>query len=325
MKLEEYLNRLREDPDKKDALNLLYETDFVDRATIGLKEEIQPIKSCPFCDIDDGAFVNMPQTKQALFYKFKKCNKCLAIYPYPRPAKRVIEDFAKSEVYSEVTKNRLCNARNIAGWEKEFLNVCRKGDKVLDVGAGIGIVTQKLIEKGCEVEAVEINPFRARYLREKFGIKVYDVSINDAALQKDMYDVVILSKVLMYIFSLKDAMDKIRYVLRPGGIVCSSQLNFNSILRMTLRSPSPLTGFSAFRMSSYLTEESGRRIFEKSGFKIVKVSYTPNGLLEYLFVGGYPGNLFTKSILRITNRIIRAVLTATKTTEFFSIIAQKAT
>lgn len=48
----------------------------------------------------------------------------------------------------------------------------RRGDLVLDIGAGEGAVTAALVSAGARVIAVEIHPQRARMLREVFGGRI---------------------------------------------------------------------------------------------------------------------------------------------------------
>ena len=48
----------------------------------------------------------------------------------------------------------------------------RRGDLVVDVGAGHGAVTKPLLARGARVIAVELHPARARFLRETFGTSV---------------------------------------------------------------------------------------------------------------------------------------------------------
>lgn len=59
----------------------------------------------------------------------------------------------------------------------------RRGDLVLDVGAGTGALTGPLLAAGARVVAVELHPVRARRLRDRFGDSVVVVRADAADLR----------------------------------------------------------------------------------------------------------------------------------------------
>lgn len=330
----------------KEAAELLREISCVDMDTLELKKDIQH-RNCPFCDVDDGVIFENHQTRQALFYKFKKCNRCKLIYPYPRPNKAAIEGFFSSDNFSKASERRF-NYRNSTTFEtgvgdvpgfswlgriwhklplcysyQEFRKYAKKNYRVLDVGAGYGIATKQLMNMGCVVEAVEPSPHRAEYLKKTLGIKVYEEILSKAPLNKGEYDMVIFSQVLMHLFSTKETIEKVKEVLKPGGIVVASLTNFNSIIQDTIRSPYPGRGLTAFSIASWFTPESATKIFELSGFKVLDIIFRPSGLLGYVFVNGYPGNKFTRIILRAIDQALKIVLMTTGTSDYFAIVAKK--
>lgn len=331
---------------KMRALRFIRELSFIDNETLELKKEVQ-LKSCPFCEIDDGEIFSNFQTINALFYEFKKCRRCSLIYPYPRPNKSVLEEFFIKDLENrgifknyETEQLKIKNGFSLKGVIKnaiglrnynyeEFKDNVKKNDKVLEVGIGHGIVARHLIEKGCIVEGVEINPYRAEDLSKRLNIKIYKCSFVDAPLQKDYYDVVVFSQVLMHLFSLKEVFSKINYVLRPGGYFVSSQMNFNSVIQQTVRAPSPL-GLNAFSICSWFTPESLKIITEKSGFEVKDIKYRYTGLFTHLFLDKYPpandfypGNFLVRLVFRIMDKIITKLLVKTGTSDYFSIITKK--
>jgi len=68
----------------------------------------------------------------------------------------------------------------------------RRGDLVLDVGAGFGALTAPLVDAGARVIAVELHPQRAASLRERFGSRVVVVraDAHDLRLPRAPYKVV---------------------------------------------------------------------------------------------------------------------------------------
>jgi 23S rRNA (adenine-N6)-dimethyltransferase len=69
----------------------------------------------------------------------------------------------------------------------------RRGDLVLDVGAGPGALTAHLVERGARVIAVELHPQRAQLLRERFAdapVKVVRADASDLRLPRRDFRVV---------------------------------------------------------------------------------------------------------------------------------------
>lgn len=59
----------------------------------------------------------------------------------------------------------------------------RRGDLVLDVGAGTGALTAHLLDAGARVVAVELHPARAQVLRNRFGDSIVVVRTDAADLR----------------------------------------------------------------------------------------------------------------------------------------------
>ncbi len=308
---------------------LFFEIDHIDKQGRELKKEFQYF-GCPFCNKTGGEIIDNTQTRQLLFFKLKRCQHCYLIYAYPRPNKNLIEGFFSGErLPLKVTPPRP------ASWIKkvfrktslnysyqEFLKYARKGDRVLDIGAGTGIVTKKLLDMGCQVEAVEFNPQRAEFLRKNLGIKVHQMRLEDFKATQ-LYDRIVLSQVLMHFFSVGDALKKIKSLLKPGGIFVCSLTNFDSIVQMSVRSPFPGRGLTPFTIVSWFTVENAYKMFPIAGFKVKEIIHRPEGLLGYLFLEGFPGGI-RGSILLAVDQIIKIILVGLGKTSYFAVITENA-
>jgi SAM-dependent methyltransferase len=89
--------------------------------------------------------------------------------------------------------------------------------RVLEVGAGIGVTTRRLLERGWHVTAIEPNPVLRAVLEERSASLVYAgkfETFDDA----EPYDAVIAESVL-YRLNLKQAFRHAHHLLRPGGLL----------------------------------------------------------------------------------------------------------
>jgi trans-aconitate methyltransferase len=91
----------------------------------------------------------------------------------------------------------------------------RPGERVLDIGCGDGALTEKLVEAGCRVVAIDASPEQVRAARER-GL---DARVADAtALDFDAeFDAVFSNAVLHWIRAPDAALAAIRRSLAPDG------------------------------------------------------------------------------------------------------------
>ncbi|NQU94892.1 MAG: class I SAM-dependent methyltransferase [Candidatus Omnitrophica bacterium] len=278
----------------------LYEMNSIDKLTY---------KGCPYCDKTDGEIMDSPQTARAFFYDFKKCSHCSLIYPFPRVTKETLRQYFLLMVGAVKQKAIMPKVY-------KFLKYIGPNSKILDVGAGHGEAGNYLKKRGCEVDAAEVNHGRAEYLRSK-GFKVYEGAFEDVEID-EKYDVIILSQVLMHLFSIKEAILKIRKLLKDNGLLITSQMNFNSIVQQTVRSASP-GRLNAFSISSYFTKESLCKILHMEGFKIKKVIFRKMSFFQYFFLSGYPK---FPLLFRFMDYVIKNILAYTETSDYFTVIAK---
>lgn len=124
-----------------------------------------------------------------------------------------------------VTLERMDNATNYNAWLGRKFNE-HLGQRVLEIGAGIGTITRE-IEAGRElVVALEIEQHYVEQLQEKFRDKAHvrpylsDVALADwPSLKRERIDSILLSNVLEHIPDDAGAVRRFREILEPGGKV----------------------------------------------------------------------------------------------------------
>jgi SAM-dependent methyltransferase len=102
----------------------------------------------------------------------------------------------------------------------QALTQSKKGDRVLEVGVGCGIFTERLSAEGRKVSAVDINP---AFLDNVSALKSVEVYRKDATqpLELGQHDLAICSEVLEHVPPERSQamLDSLFGALKPGGIL----------------------------------------------------------------------------------------------------------
>ncbi len=136
-----------------------------------------------------------------------------------------VQDDADNQHEGYSTLERMDGASNYNAWLGQRFRE-HLGRRVLEIGAGIGTITEKL-EPGLELLiALEVDRFYVDRLKNKFRGKPHvrpylsDVALADwEALKAERLDTIVLSNVLEHIPDDASAVRRFRQILNPGGRV----------------------------------------------------------------------------------------------------------
>jgi 2-polyprenyl-3-methyl-5-hydroxy-6-metoxy-1,4-benzoquinol methylase len=162
------------------------------------------------------------------------------------------------EIYNRVEQKRL-----VRSLEKVSGLISNKGEKVLDFGAGIGVITGKLLRMGYEVTAVDISKEMCEVLRNKYAdfakkgaLHVVNSTIENVDFSPEEFDLITCYAVLHHLPDYEQVIRKVAQYLKRGGIIyldheaSSFQGPAGRIARMYYfvdRLLNSLTGFTYFR------------------------------------------------------------------------------
>ena len=105
-------------------------------------------------------------------------------------------------------RRRLAIIRRLTGLGRGF---------VLEVGCGSGLFLRHLRGAGYAVEGVETSKADVAYARERFGLTVFEGTIETLPLERGRYDAVVMIYVLEHIPDPAGTVARIHALLKPGG------------------------------------------------------------------------------------------------------------
>ncbi len=122
----------------------------------------------------------------------------------------------------------------LMNWHEGQLSDC---DKVLDVGAGIGRLSEKLLKKEKEVVAIDTNVYGLKLLRERMvdrkdRLQTMAMDASMLSFADDSFDGINAMLVLPFIKNPVSFLNEVKRVLKVNGKIVSSGLSRDSWLVM---------------------------------------------------------------------------------------------
>jgi 2-polyprenyl-3-methyl-5-hydroxy-6-metoxy-1,4-benzoquinol methylase len=149
----------------------------------------------------------------------------------------------------------------------------KAGERIADLGANDGLLSQKIARKGLAVTAVDIN-----IPEIVMGIQTIKIDLNENfedIMGKNSFDKIIALDVIEHMNSPEKSVEKIHQLLKPDGILYASTANIGYIImRLTL-----LLGWFNYGKKGILdrthhrlfTIGSFQRLLENAGFKVLEI------------------------------------------------------
>jgi len=168
-----------------------------------------------------------------------------------------------------------------------------KGDIVLDVAAGTGLVALKVAERASKVYGMDISePMieEAKKKAKEMGIKNVEFSVNDAyalPFDNDMFDTVICNNALHNMKKPQKALSEIRRVLKQGGPLIAAIVGIGESrkFKIVLNIYRFFTGFPVFYK---LNLDEAETMISKAGFYVLKkeIIKHPQDKMPLLYIVG---------------------------------------
>ena len=230
------------------------------------KSDLTRISACALCGSKKKTLISRVFLNKKLnFFTTATCNKCLYTYRPVSPSMswfkkcwKIIES-VKLEVFNPETEK--LRTKRYAEY-LDFLPKYISNGRVLEIGAGYGTGLNLFREHGYDVEAIEPEINKQKYIKNFFKIPVVSDTIEKFVINKKKYDMILFTQCLEHIEKPKFVMMNIKNLLAPKGIL---YLEVPILWNYTSWSDSLYMAHK-----SNFTEKNILDLIRKGGFEILK-------------------------------------------------------
>tara|TARA_B100001964_G_C14092527_1_gene535444 strand:+ start:77 stop:997 length:921 start_codon:yes stop_codon:yes gene_type:complete len=229
---------------------------------------------CNLCGADDYNIIYKIRG-----YNIVKCNICQLMYVNPRLDKGTLASMYDEGYYVGHYKDKYQDYIAESGWRYKFYekrlseveHLCRRRDKILDIGAATGFFLDVARKRGWDTYGVEVSAFSSKYARDKLGLNVNTGDLLHTKLPTNYFDVVTLWDVIEHLHYPKESLLKVNNLLKDGGLLVVDTINIDSFCAKAFKE-----GFRLIEPSMHIFYFSTRtliKMLQHCDFEVIKVRY----------------------------------------------------
>lgn len=227
------------------------------------------ISQCPVCDAKQRAlWVEFPQLA------FCKCAGCGAVYKSREQPALLAGDFYEKGYFSGRKSGREKRfehrVRKAQRWLSDALAFAPGAKTLLDVGCSMGYVLEGGRRLGLTSSGVDVSNYAAEHCRS-LGFDAKVGTVDQMPFDAASFDVVVMKHVLEHSFTPVQAMNEVRRLLKPGGVVLIAVPDLSywkgSLWRRRGRyfRPDELGG----QHHVYFDQPALKRVLDRTGFTVL--------------------------------------------------------
>jgi SAM-dependent methyltransferase len=230
-----------------------------------------------------------------------RCPSCGHMQLDPMPSEAMLARAyaaAQSDDYIEEEAGQRATAR--ATLERIEAHLTHRG-AVLDLGCWVGFLLAEARDRGWRTLGVEPSEFGSTYARERLGLEVITADANTAVLPEASFDAIALGDVIEHLTNPGEALDRIRSLLAPGGVVWLAIPDAGSRLARLMGR----RWWSVIPTHvQYFTRGSIATLLRRHGFAVLELSTAPKAFTIEYYLGRIEG--YSPALARGLTRIAQA-------------------
>ena len=159
--------------------------------------------------------------------------------------------------------------------------------RLLDVGCWVGFLLAEAGDRGwAECVGLEPSAFASDYARSRLKLDVRSEELLEAELPPAHFDAVVLGDVLEHLTRTSETLERVRGLLRPGGVLCLELPDAGSTVARLLGR----RWWSVIPTHvHYFTRESARTMLARHGFETLYVATDPKSFTARYYLDKLSG------------------------------------
>lgn len=234
---------------------------------------------CPLCEVDHTEVVDR-RRRQGMTVTTVVCLQCGLVYHNP-----VIEDCDRREArashqkwHTDARPSFRYLQKLEARWARQrplIQPLLTKKTRVLEIGAGLGMVSGHLQNLGARVVCLEPDPDQAEFAQRRFGLRVLTGRFEEVDLGEEQFDLIFASHVIEHFPDPLDFLVKVRALAAPeAGLFLETPNILAPKVGPTRLFSLPHNFYFSPRTLPYLLAKAGwrverLRVFRRDAFQIL--------------------------------------------------------
>jgi 2-polyprenyl-3-methyl-5-hydroxy-6-metoxy-1,4-benzoquinol methylase len=238
--------------------------------------------SCPLCGKDDCEMLFEAADRLELAkdkFRIVRCTSCGLAYLNPRPEEGKLAGYYPKTYWGGKQRGvkdlfRRAEERLKENYKLKALNKCGiRSGRVLDVGCGRGEFLALLKKRGFQVAGLESGNEAVKRGREDFGLEITNGTLAGADFPENSFDAVTMWHVLEHLPNPREALNAVRKLLKPGGVLLLALPDFGGFQAGFYREA--WFGIDAPRHMTHFKRDTLSEMLGRADFK--KIQFFPGG------------------------------------------------